>query len=103
MKPVELTKRAIKDLGKIKAFNVNLFGKNKAEKIIDIIFKRIRILENPTTDFSKIGTVDNDFSHLKYHYRKLIEHHCKITYREGNTKIYIVRVFDTRQRPNKNK
>ncbi|PIZ07101.1 MAG: type II toxin-antitoxin system RelE/ParE family toxin, partial [Flavobacteriaceae bacterium CG_4_10_14_0_8_um_filter_34_31] len=28
---------------------------------------------------------------------------CKITYREGKTKIFVVRVFDTRQQPSKNK
>lgn len=103
IKPVELTKRAVKDLSKIKTFNTTLFGEKKAEKIIDILFDRMKILQNLTTDFSKIGAIDEDFSHLKHKYRKLIEHHCKITYREGKTKIFIVRVFDTRQHPNKNK
>jgi len=51
----------------------------------------------------EIGAVDGDFAHLKYEYRKLISHHCKITYRAGRTKIFIVRVFDTRQHPDKNK
>lgn len=54
-------------------------------------------------DTSKIGAIDETFAHLKYDYRKLLVHHCKITYREGNTKFYIVKVFDTRQHPSKNK
>ena len=103
IKPVELTSRAIKDLQKVKSFNVELHGKAKAQKIIDTIFERLEILENPKHDFSKIGSVDEDFAYLKHEYRKLIEHHCKITYREGKTKIYVVRVFDTRQNPKKNK
>jgi hypothetical protein len=54
-------------------------------------------------EFSKIGSINEDFTHLKFEYRKLIYHHCKITYREGKDKIYINRIFDTRQNPIKNK
>ncbi|GGE19117.1 hypothetical protein GCM10010831_20340 [Psychroflexus salis] len=50
-----------------------------------------------------MGALDDNFSHLKHEYRKLIIQHCKITYREGNSKIYVIRIFDTRQNPNKNK
>lgn len=103
IKPVELTLRALKDLNRIYLFNAKLYGKSIAEEITDNIFKRIEILENPRYDFSEIGVIDTDFLHLKFNYRKLIEQHCKITYREGRTKIYIVRVFDTRQKPGKNK
>jgi len=63
----------------------------------------IEILENKTFDFSKIGSVDYEFMHLKRSYRKLINGNYKITYREGFEKIYINRIFDTRQNPNKNK
>lgn len=103
VKPVVLTTRAIKDLKKIKTFNTKLYGKTKAQEINDVIFERLTILENTEVDFSEIGAIDLAFLHLKYEYRKLIEHYIKITYREGNDKIYVVRAFDTRQHPNKNK
>ncbi len=103
IKPVELTKRAIKDLNKIKSFNKKLLGEEKAEEIIDGIFERLALLENTNINLTKIGAIDEQFSHLKHRYRKLIHAYHKITYREGETKIYIVRVFDTRQHPNKNK
>lgn len=54
-------------------------------------------------DSSKIGAIDESFAHLKYKYRKLILHHCMINYRIENDIIYIVRVFDMRQNPQKNK
>jgi hypothetical protein len=63
----------------------------------------LEILGNPNFDFSEIGAIDEDFEHLKHHYRKPISHNCKITNREGKTKIYVVRVFDTRQNPTTNK
>ena len=100
IKPVFWTSRAQKDLDKIIRFNTKLFNLEKAILIASAIQKSTEILENNT--FSQVGSVDNDFIHLRYQYRKLIQHHCKITYREGKTKIYIVRVFDTRQHPSKN-
>lgn len=103
VKPVELTLRAIKDLKKINSFNIELYGKPRAQEINNAIFERLEILENPNFDFSEIGAIDEDFEHLKYRYRKLISHNCKITYREGKTKIYVVRIFDTRQNLTKNK
>lgn len=103
VKTIALTSRAVKDLKKVKTFNSKLHGRDKVQEIIDAIFERLEILEDPKTDFTEIGAIDEDFSHLKYSYRKLIAHHCKITYREGKSKVYIIRVFDTRQHPNKNK
>ena len=102
-KTVELTSRAIKDLNKIKSFNKDLLGEEKAKLIIDKIFNHIQILESSNIDLKKVGAIDKSFSKLKRTYRKLILDYYKITYREGKTKMYIVRVFDTRQSPNKNK
>ena len=102
-KPVFWTTRAVKDLEKTTQFNINLYGFKIAISIALSIQKSTEILENPIYDFSEIGSVDSDFSHLKRKYRKLIEGNCKITYREGKTKIYINRIFDTTQNPNKNK
>ncbi len=103
VKPVFWTSRAIKDLKKIRDFYIGIYGKEKTKDFIQNIFESTKILENPEYDFTKIGAVDEYFSHLKYEYRKIYEHHCKITYRIGKTKIYINRVFDMRQNPSKNK
>lgn len=102
-KPVFWTTRATKDLEKITRFNINLYGFKLAISIALSLQETTEILENPNYDFTKIGSVDSEFSHLKRNYRKLIDGNCKITYREGKTKIYINRIFDTRQNPNKNK
>ena len=88
---------------KIRGFNDLLYGVSKSKEIINTIFETIEILENPDVDFTEIGAIDEDFVHLKYDYRKLIESHYKITYRKSKNKIYVVRIFDTRQNPNKNK
>lgn len=103
IKPVFWTSRAVKDLEKTTRFNALLYGFNKAVRIAIKLQKRTEILENPKYDFSEIGSIDTEFTHLKRNYRKLIDGYCKITYREGKTKIYINRIFDTRQNPNKNK
>ena len=100
---VELTSRALKELQKIREFNYLLFGVTKSKEIIQTIFQAIESLEIPHFDYTELGAVDEDFVHLKYEYRKLIEKHCKITYRKSKNKIYVVRIFDTRQNPNKNK
>lgn len=102
IKPVLWTTRAKKDLGKIIQFNTELYGLETAKKIAYDIRQRTQLLENPEVDLTKIGAIDTDFLHLKRQYRKLIFRHYKITYRNGKTKMYVMRVFDTRQHPNKN-
>lgn len=103
VKPVNWTKRALKDLNNVSIFNSKSLGKETALEIAHKIIDAPKILENPEYDFKNIGSIDESFSHLKYEYRKIFYSYCKITYREGKTKIYITRVFDTRQHPNKNK
>ena len=100
---VQLTSRALKDLQKVRGFNDLLYGVSKSKEIINTIFETIEILENPDVDFTEIGAIDEDFVHLKYDYRKLITSHYKITSRKNKSKKYVVRIFDTRQNPNKNK
>lgn len=36
---------------------------------------------------------------MKYEYRYLIEGHSKIIYKSENSKIFMERIFDTRQNP----
>lgn len=103
VKPVTWTKRALKDLYKVSIFNAKSLGEEKALEIAHNIIDTPKILENPAYDFKNIGSIDESFSHLRQEYRKIFYENCKITYREGKTKIYITRVFDTRQNPNKNK
>ena len=103
IKPVKWTKRALKDLSKITVFNAKNISKEKALKIAHLLINAPKILENTEYDFNDIGAIDESFKHLKYEYRKLFYKNYKITYRKGKTKIYITRVFDMRQNPNKNK
>lgn len=103
VKPVKWTRRALKDLNKISVFNANAIGKEKALEIAHKLIDAPKILENTEYDFKNIGTIDEAFSHLKYEYRKIFFRNYKITYRNGKTKIYITRVFDMQQNPNKNK
>ena len=103
VKNIHLTSRALRDFDKIFRFNLKFYGVKKATDIENGIFNRLQVLENPDFDFSKIGKIDESFNHLKREYRKLLFEHYKITYREGSSKIYVVRIFDLRQHPSKNK
>ncbi len=102
-KEIVWTKRVLSDLRKIYDFNIELRGEDKAHELISTIVDRIEILQDEK--FISIGSLDDSFKHLKMDYRKLIEGHYKITYRQSSdqSKIYINRVFDTRQNPVKNK
>ena len=100
---VQLTSRALKDLQKIRDFNDTFYGVPKSKEVIESLFKLMEVLENPIADFTEIGSIDDDFIHLKYEYRKLIDGYYKITYRKSKQNIFVVRVFDTRQNPRKNK
>lgn len=97
------TKRASRDLEKITKFNKVIFGNKKAFEISKELVRRPNILRKSNIQTIKIGQVDYSFNHLKREYRKLLTGYYKITYRIGNEKIYIIRVFDSRQNPNKNK
>lgn len=101
-KPVFWTTRATRDLQKTIEFYIELYGKAKAKEIASELRIRTETLKQNDLDITASGSIDKAFSHLKHPYRKLNHHHCKITYRIGKSKIYVVRVFDTRQNPNKN-
>jgi hypothetical protein len=77
-KPVYWTNRAIKDLEKATKFNAILYGFKKAILIATELRKSTEILKDE--NFKEIGSIDKDFIHLKYEYRKLIHNHFKITY-----------------------
>lgn len=99
MKPIVWSKRAAKDLEKVTKFNMKLYGALKALEISTSLRRSTNILESTEFDVTEYyGQVDDTFSHLRFEYRYLINNYCKITYRVGKTKVYIVRVFDTRQK-----
>jgi plasmid stabilization system protein ParE len=97
------TSRAAKDLRKVYDFYTHQIGEEKAFEIIQHLLNKVEVLSDAR--FVKIGTVDEEFKHLKRHYKKLIEKNIKITYRLSKNKptVYINRLFDTRQNPSKNK
>lgn len=97
------TQRALGDFAKINSFNEQLLGNEKSYEVTENIVQKILLLVNPAFDYTTIGSPDEAFSTYKREYRKLIESHYKITYRIGKDKIYIMRIFDTRQNPHKNK
>ena len=66
LKTVELTKRVIRDLDKVKAFNRELLGEQRAEKIVEDVFRRIAVLENTEVDLTEAGLIDGSFTHLKH-------------------------------------
>jgi len=97
------TARAIKDLRKVYDFYTEQAGEEKAFEIIQRILNKVDLLSDKR--FIKMGATDEEFKHLKRHYKKLIDQNIKITYRlsKVNPIVYINRVFDTRQNPIKNK
>lgn len=97
------TKRALNDLRKAYDFNTEIYGEEKSFAIVQRIISRIELLKDQR--FTEIGLVDEDFQYLKFEYRKLTFGHLKVNYRVDfdNTKVYINRIFDTRQNPKKNK
>jgi plasmid stabilization system protein ParE len=99
---IKWTSRAKKDLRKVYRFYTELAGEEKAFEIISTLLDRVDILSDPK--YVNIGAIDEQFSHLKYQYKKLIEKNVKLTYRLSVSKhvVYINRVFETRQHPSKN-
>jgi plasmid stabilization system protein ParE len=102
VKPIKWSKRATKDLERLSKFYIEIYGNQKAEKILTELRQSTEIINWKNLEATEIGQIDEAFGYLKGTYRKLIKQHCKITYRIGKTKIYIVRIFDTRDDPRKN-
>lgn len=91
------TETAKNDLQNIFFFLKTEIPENKAQNIIIQIVNKVNILEN----MPLIGRKEPKFSGLKKEYRRLIESHYKIIYHTFSDNIYINRVFDSRQNPNK--
>lgn len=95
------SRRGLKDLEKTSDFYKELYGDQKAKFIITGLFDFIDVLISQN-DFSKIGSIDNQFVNHKLEYRKVFYRYLRITYRVGKEEILIVRIFDARQNPKKN-
>ncbi len=100
---INWTTRAKKDLRKVYNFYTESVSEEKAFEFIETILERVDMLSDAR--FVEMGAIDEEFKHLKKEYKKLIEKDIKVTYRlsKSKTKVYINRVFDTRQHPSKNK
>ena len=68
-----------------------------ANRTVETVLERVDQLEQ----FSKSGPVEPSLAHRKKEHRYLVCGHYKIIYRIEKQKVFIIRVFDTRQNPKK--
>ena len=97
-KEIIWTKTAIKDLNKIYEFNIPIFGEGKSFEYIVALTNEINLLEE---GFIGIGVKYISKRHPEIEYRKLISSHYLIIYRAKGKRVYINKIFDTRQSPKK--
>ena len=91
---IVLTKRAEKDFETILQYILLDFGQSAAVRFKDLTFEFLSILEK----FPGIGIIliaEKDIRSIVIHKR------LKVFYRIKNTKIILLRLFDTRQHPGK--
>lgn len=91
------TFKAKDDLKNIYVFLMIEISEQRAFEIITKIVDRVDILYR----MPLVGQKEPKFEELKREYRRLIESDYKIVYHIRKDKIYINRVFDTRQNPKK--
>ena len=73
------------------------FSVNSANKLLDLILEKTSVLE--ISGFEKAGQVDE----YNKNYRRLIAGKYKIFYKEFDTAILIVRIFNSSQNPKSTK
>jgi plasmid stabilization system protein ParE len=100
VKTVIWTKRSNNDLEKIYQFEQKILGEEKSFELIESLIRTGRALKN---DLYRSYLKDEFFAHRKKKYYKHFHYRYKFTYREEANKIYIIRVFDMRRNPNRNK
>lgn len=89
------TKKSLKDLQNIYDF-IALESESGAKKVVSSILDTEEVISS----HPNVGQVEKTIK-LKRTYRYIVEGHCKVIYRVGKSKIYINKVFDTRQHPDK--
>ena len=96
-KEVIWTEHAKSDVSQIYEFNLPIIGEKKSFKIIDSIMAKVEMLSNPIIG----GTRYISNLHPEINYQKLIISDYLLIYREEGPKIFVNRVFDSRQDPKK--
>ena len=91
------TETAKNDLKNIFNFVKSEININKAQLIVFQIFDKTSVLKN----MREAGQKEPKFERLKNEYRRLIFKHYKIVYHISAELVYINKVFDSRQSPNK--
>jgi plasmid stabilization system protein ParE len=91
---IVFTKEAELDFDTILAYILHDFGDLAAIRFKDLTIEFVKILQN----FPELGRVSNTKKQMRF----FVAHkRLKIYYRIKNDKIIILRLFDTRQHPNK--
>jgi len=91
------TEASKNDLKNIFYFLLKENSVSKCQSIINQIVNKVDIL----VEMPKIGQKEPKFLSLNKEYRRLIYNHYKIIYHILSNTIFINRVFDSRQNPNK--
>jgi len=91
------TETAKNDLKNIFNFIKSEININKAQLIVFQIIDETSVLQN----MPEAGQKEPKFERFKNEYRRLIFKHYKIVYQISAELVYINRVFDSRQNPNK--
>jgi len=88
--------RSLKDLDRAHDLLIEKSLK-AANQTVESVLERVTQLEQ----FPESGAVEPSLSHRKKEHRYLVSGHHKIIYRIEKQTVFIVRVFDTRQNPQK--
>ena len=94
--PIDWTKKSLDDLDNIHEV-LSKHSPNKANQTIETLINKTDILHN----HPRIGAKENALADKKGEYRYLIYRPYKIIYRVYKTFLRILRIFDTRQHPDK--
>ena len=96
-KEVIWTAQAKNDLQKIYEFNSAILGEEKAYSLIEGLVEKVDVLYERISG----GTRYISDRHPEINYQKLIYSHYLIFYRQEGKRIYLSKIFDARQNPEK--
>ncbi len=88
--------RSLNDLNRVHDLLVEV-SPQQASRMVESILDRVTQLEK----FPESGPVEASLSHRNKAHRYLVEGHCKLIYRIEKSIVFVIRVFDTRQNPEK--
>lgn len=96
-KELDWSEPAKEDLNAIWEYYEVLIGFEKAEERIDRFFEKAEGL----IQFPEMGAVEHEYTNAFITVRYLLEGHFKIYYKVEGQVVKILRVFDTRQNPDR--